>query len=133
MGIWRTAFRPHCLGLFVDKGVIYAQRDGSDPAFRLLATPEERREFLEPIPIPLGNARVFLDIEVGSRRPLSVPNGATLHCPSVQPRRKGNKYYTISIYTQDNNVYVGYPAGGGEARNVFRAIEKLVKSAHPGP
>ena len=128
MGIWRTAFRPHCQGLFVDDGVLYAQHDTSDPAFRLLVTPEERNDYLESVPIPLENARVFLDIEVGTRRALTVPAGATLHRPSAPARTRGDKYYTISIYSEDK-VFVGYPASSGEARNIFRAIEKLVKSA----
>jgi hypothetical protein len=130
MGIWRKAFRPHCRGLFVDKGVLYFERDVPDPGFRLLATPEEQRDYLSPIPIPLVSARVFLDIEVGSRRPLNVPDGATLYSPSEPPRTRGDKYYTISIHTANSDVYAGYPASGGEARNVFRAIEKLVKSVH---
>jgi hypothetical protein len=128
MGIWRRAFRPHCQGLFVEDGVLYAQRDAADPAFRLLVTPEERDDYLQPVPIPLGNARIFLDIEVGSRRPPTVPAGATLHSPSVPSRTRGDKYYTISIYS-DDKVFVGYPVSSGEARNIFRAIEKLVKSA----
>jgi hypothetical protein len=129
MGILRKAFRPHCLGFFVEKGVLWAQRDVSDPAFRSLATPDERRDYLDPIPVPLKNARVFLDIEIGSRRPLDLPEGATMrYCPAVPPRSKGDKFYTISVYTGTNDVYVGYPASGGEARNVFRAIDKLVKS-----
>lgn len=129
MGIFRRAFQPSCLGLFVDKGVLYAQRDVTEPAFRTLATVDERRAFLDPVAVPLTNARVFLDIEVGSRRALETPVGATVHRPSVPPPAKGGKLYTISVYTDTNDVYVGYPAGGGEARNVFRAIEKLVKSA----
>jgi hypothetical protein len=129
MGIWRRAFRPSCLGLFVDKDVVYAQRDVSEPAFRTLATAEERREFLEPVAIPLTNARVFLDIEVGSRRPIEAPAGAVVHRPPAPPVTPGDKLYTITVYTDTNDVFVGYPASGGEARNVFRAIEKLVKSA----
>jgi hypothetical protein len=130
MGILRRSFRPHCLGLFVDKGVLYCQRDASDPEFRSLTTPELRRDYLEPIPFPLKNARVFLDIEIGSRRQLDIPDGATLrYCPASPPRTKSQKLHTISVYTAENDVYVGYPASGGEARNVFRAIEKFVKSA----
>ena len=128
MGFWRKAFRPHCLGLFVEKGALYAQRDVSDPAFRVLVTPEERRDYLEPIPIPLKNARVFLDIEIGSRKPLNIPEGATAYCPAVPPDPKGDRLYTVSVYTATNEVFVGYPASGGEARNIFRAIEQLVKS-----
>ncbi|WP_260994228.1 hypothetical protein [Mycobacterium deserti] len=129
MGIWRRAFQPSCRGLFVDKGVLYAQRDVTEPAFRTLATDDERRAFLDPVAVPLQNARVFLDIEVGSRRPVEAPEGATVHCPAAAPRTKGDKFYTISVHTESNDVFVGYPASGGEARNVFRAIEKLVTSA----
>jgi hypothetical protein len=130
MGFWRKAFRPHCAGLFVEKGVLYAQRDVSDPAFRSLISPDERRDYLAPVPIPLKNARVFLDIDVGSRRPLDIPEGASVTRPAAPPSTRGDKLYTISIYTGTNDVFVGYPASGGEARNIFRAIEKLVKSAH---
>jgi hypothetical protein len=128
MGIWRRAFRPHCRGLFVDKGVLYAQRDVSDPGFRLLTTDEQRCEYLKPTPIPLNGARIFLDIEVGSRRPLDVPEGATMYRPAAPPT-KGGKLYTISVLSGTNDVYIGYQASGGEARNIFRAIEKLVQSA----
>jgi hypothetical protein len=128
MGIWRRAFRPHCLGLFVEKGVLYAQRDSSDPLFRSLATESEQREYLKPVPIPLNDARIFLDIEVGSRRPVDFPDAATCHRPPVPPRTKGDKLYTISVFTTTNEVFIGYPASGGEARNIFRAIEKLVKA-----
>jgi hypothetical protein len=129
MGIWRRAFRPSCLGLFVDNGVLYAQRDVSEPGFRSLASAQERHEFLDPIPIPLDNARIFLDIEIGTRRPVEVPEGATIHRPASPPRTKGDKLYTISVHTDTNEVFIGYPASGGEARNIFRAIEKLVKTA----
>jgi hypothetical protein len=115
MGIWRRAFRPQCLGLFVDKGVLYARRD----------------EHLTPIAIPLQGARIFLDIEVGSRRPLDVPEGATIYRPAAPPT-KGGKLYTISVHSASNEVYIGYPANGGEARNIFRATEKLVQSAQLG-
>jgi hypothetical protein len=114
MGIWRRAFRPHCLGLFVEKGVLYAQRDESD----------------EPKPIPLTDARIYLDIEVGSRRPIEVPDGAVCYRPAAPPRTKGDKLYTITVYTNSDDVFVGYPASGGEARNIFRAIDSLVESAH---
>lgn len=45
------------------------------------------------------------------------------------PPTKGGKLYTISVLSGTNDVYIGYPASGGEARNIFRAIEKLVQSA----
>lgn len=112
MGMWRSAFRPHCLGLFVEKGTLYAEQDSSDAG----------------VPIPLDDAKIFLDIEVGSRRPIEVPDGVTCHRPAVPPNTKGNKLYTITVFTSTDDLYVGYPASGGEARNVFRAIEKLVKS-----
>ncbi|HEX2212441.1 MAG TPA: hypothetical protein VHH12_03075 [Mycobacterium sp.] len=128
MRIWRRAFRPSCAGLFVENGVLYGQRDATDPAFRLLVSTAEQREFLEPIPVPLNNARVFLDIELGSRRPVEVPEGATVYRPAAAPRNRGDKLYTITVYTATNEVFIGYPASGGEARNMFRAIEKLVKS-----
>jgi hypothetical protein len=108
-GIWRRAFRPHCLGLFVEKGVLYFQPGTSGP-----------------VPIPLDGARIFLDIEAGTRRPVDIPEGATCHRPAEPPRNRGDKLYTISVFTATDDVYIGYPAGGGEARNIFRAIDKLV-------
>jgi len=114
MGMWRSVFRPHCLGLFVEKGALYAQLDGSEAG----------------VPIPLDDAKIFLDIEVGSRRPIEVPDGVTCHSPAEPPTAKSNKLYTITVFTSTGDLYVGYPAGGGEARNMFRAIEKLVKSTH---
>ncbi|MCG5432937.1 hypothetical protein LV457_11650 [Mycobacterium sp. MYCO198283] len=128
MGIWREAFRPHCHGLFVENGTLFAQRYVSDPQFRLLDTPEERRAYLAPIPIPLDNARVFLDIGVGEPGQPELPADRTLHVPAHRPRSRGRKHYTITVYVGDSDVYVGYPAGGGEARNMFWAIEKLVKA-----
>ncbi|HEY6647226.1 MAG TPA: hypothetical protein VI217_09060 [Mycobacterium sp.] len=83
---------------------------------------------MKPIPIPLNGARIFLDIEVGSRRPLDVPERATMYRPAAPPT-KGGKLYTISVLSGTNDVYIGYPASGGEARNILRAIEKLVQSA----
>jgi len=113
MGIWRRAFRPHCRGLFVEGDGLYAQRDASDP----------------PLPIPLTDARIFLDIEVGSRRPVDIPEGATCHRPADPPPAKGGKLYTIAVHTATHDVFIGYPSSGGQARNIFRAIEKLVKSS----
>jgi hypothetical protein len=131
MGIWREAFRPHCHGLFVEKGTLFAQRYVSDPEFRLLDTAAERRAYLEPIPIPLDNARVFLDIGVGEHRPPDLPADRNAYVPAQRPRSRGRKHYTITVYAGDRDIYVGYPAGGGEARNMLWAIEKLVK-AHAG-
>jgi hypothetical protein len=130
VGFWRRAFRPSCAGLFVEHGQLFFQHEMSDPAFRALTTAQARDEFLAPIPIPLQGARVFLDIEVGSRRPLSAPAQGTLAAPAVVPPAKGDKYYTISVHTADNDVYVGYPSSGGQARDIFRAIENLVRAAH---
>ena len=130
MKFWRRAFRPSCLGLFVEDGALYAERDVADPGFRSLESAEQRQRFLEPIPIRLTNARIFLDIEVGSRRELEIPVGATVHRPAAMPQCRGEKLYTISVHTESNEVFVGYPASGGEARNIFRAIEKLVKEAN---
>ena len=130
MSFWRRAFRPSCLGLFVEKGVLYAQRDVADAGFRSLESAEQRQRFLEPVAIPLRNARVFLDIEVGSRAAFEIPPGATVHRPAAPPQTRGDKLYTISVHTESNDVFIGYPASGGEARNVLRAIEKLVKAAN---
>lgn len=127
MGFWREAIRPHCHGLFVDGGVLYAQRSETEPTYRFLATERERREYLTPIAVPLQNSRVFLDIEVGEPRPVDVPPGARAVIPSERPKPKGRKTYTIAVYTGDNDVYVGYAASGVEARGMFRAVEKLVK------
>jgi hypothetical protein len=113
MGIWHRAFRPHCRGLFVEGGALYAQGDASGP----------------PVPIPLNDARIFLDIEVGSRRPVDLPEGATCHRPADPPPAKGGKLYTVAVYTAAGDVFIGYPSSGGEARNIFRAIEKLVTSS----
>ncbi|ULE32419.1 hypothetical protein [Mycobacterium sp. IDR2000157661] len=129
MGFWRRAFRPGCLGLFVEKGVLYAERDIAEPPFRSLGTAEQRRSFLAPAAVPLKNARVFLDIELGSRRPLEIPVGATVHRPAAPPPSRGDKLYTVSVHTESNDVFIGYPADGGQARNVLRAIERLVRAA----
>ena len=129
MRFWRRAFRPSCLGLFVEGGALYAERDIADPGFRSLESAEQRQKFLEPVRIPLRNARIFLDIEVGSRRVVETPIGATVHRPAAEPKNRGDKLYTISVHTESNAVFVGYPANGGEARNIFRAIERLVQAA----
>lgn len=131
MGIWREAFRPHCHGLFVEKGRLYAQRYVSEPAFRLLVTPEERDDYLKPIEIPMAGARVFLDIEVGSRRPPEIPDGHRVIAPAVPTRNRGKQLFTVSVFTAANDVYIGYPVSSGEARTLFRAIEKLVGNDGP--
>ena len=124
--MWRKASRPHCHGLFVDNGVLYARRYRSDPAFRQLRTPQERDHYLTPIPIPLANARVFLDAEFGRRR-LDLPTDVNLIAPAV-PLTRGNMYYTVSVFTDNEDVYIGYPVSTVQATKLLRAIDKLVES-----
>jgi hypothetical protein len=126
MGMWRKASRSHCHGLFVDNGVLYARRYVSDPAFRQLRAAEEREHYLTPIPIPLANARVFLDAEFGRRR-LDLPDDVNLIAPAV-PLTRGNTYYTVSVITDTDDVYIGYPVSTVQATKLLRAIDKLVES-----
>jgi hypothetical protein len=114
----------------VEDGAPSAERDVADPGFRSLESAEQRQRFLEPVPIRLTNVRIFLDIEVGSRRELKISVEATVHRPAAMPQTRSEKLYTTPVHTESNDVFVGYPASGGEVATSSGRSRNWLKAAN---
>lgn len=133
MGLWKQLTRPKAVGMVINNDTLYAQRYTTHPEYRLLRTPDERRAYLTPIPIPLKGARVFFDARVigQSTAAVGVPVGPFIPILPVSLGKK--KVFWVSVYTDANVVYEAWSASGKQALRLYRKAGKLIAAANKAP
>jgi hypothetical protein len=130
MGVWKTLTRPKSIGLYVQDGTVYAKRYTSHPGYRELVAPEERTAFLQPIPVPLHNARVFLDSETVGQRSGAVGVGVGPFIPIIPVSLGSKKVFAVEVRTGDGQIFRGWSGNGDQAARLYRKVRKLIKRAN---
>ncbi|QIS17618.1 hypothetical protein [Nocardia terpenica] len=126
---YRALMRPHCHGLFIQDDTLYAQRYATHPDYRALVTLEEQRAYLRPVPIPLRNVRVFVDVAGDHPHTAAVGVEIGPFIP-ILPVSFGKKAVELSVHTADNVVYKGWAKQGGGALRLYRKIGKLIEAVN---